>query len=189
MTHGADIEREVRKQQAERARRGGGPSTALLEADVWFNIVQHHPEMSVRAIVTDYSDDIEALTGVTSQSKQRALVSAAKKGLRVKLASFGGFGDEADIQFAQALTEAQDEYARHRGALSQQGKAGGGSGRTDETKLAKSLRDRIVVDNARGASPGDRLETANTALIGDGFKQISRRTLFRIEKKQRRRAF
>lgn len=189
MTHGGDIEREVRKQQAERARRGGGPSTALLEADVWFNIVQHHPEMSVRAIVAAYSDDIAALTGIASQSKQRALVSAAKKGLRVMLASFGGFGDEADIQFAQALTEAQDEYARHRGALSRYGKAGGGSGRTDETKRAQRLRDRIVVDSACGANVREQLESANSALIGDGFKQISLRTFHSIVKKSQNRAF
>ena len=63
---GADIEREVRKQQAERARRNG-PSTAVLEAEVWFNIVQHHPEMSVRAIVAAYSAEIEALTGIATK--------------------------------------------------------------------------------------------------------------------------
>ena len=181
MTHGADIEREVRKQLAERARRKG-PSTAMLEAEVWFNIVQHHPEMSARAIVRAYSADIAALTGITTDSKQHALVNVAKRGLRVKLASFAGFGDEADIQFAQALTEAQDEFAARKATLSQQGKAGGGSGRTDETKLAQILRDRIVIDNANGANAGDRLESANTALVGAGFKTISRRTLFRIEK-------
>ena len=181
MTHGADIEREVRKQLAERARRKG-PSTAMLEAEVWFNIVQHHPEMSARAIVAAYNTDIAALTGVASESKQCALVRAAKKGLRVKLASFAGFGDEADIQYAQSLTEAQDEYARHKETLSQQGKAGGGSGRTDETKLAQILRDRIVIDNANGANAKERLDSANAVLIVAGFKQISRRTLFRIEK-------
>lgn len=176
MTHGVDIEREVRKQQAERARRNG-PSTAVLEAEVWFNIVQHHPEMSVRAIVRAYSADIAELTGITSESKQRDLVNAAKQGLRVKLASFGGWGNEADIQLAQAIAEAQDEFAEHKETLSQQGKAGGGAGRTDQTKLAQSLRDRIVLENAQGANADDRLESANAALIDAGFKPISRRWL------------
>ena len=151
MTHGADIECEVRKQLAERARRKG-PSTAMLEAEVWFSIVQHHPGMSTRAIVAAYNTEIAALTGIASENKQRALVDGAKEGLRAKLASFGGFGDEADIQFAQAIAEAQAEYARHRGALSQYGKAGGGSGRTEETKLAQGLRDRLVIENANGAN-------------------------------------
>jgi hypothetical protein len=186
---GADIEREVRKQQAERARRGGGPSTALLEADIWFNIVQHHPDMSARAIVTAYSDAIEALTGIASQSKQRALVSAAKEGLRVHLGGWGGFGNEADVQFAQAKAEAQDEHAAHKANLSQSGKAGGGAGRTDETKLAQILRDRIVVDNACGSNAKERLDSANAALIDAGFNTVSIRTLHSIVKKSRDRAF
>ena len=146
---GAEAERELRKQENERAKRKG-PSTAMLEAEVWFYIVQHHhPDMSARAIVKIYSDEIEALTGIASQSRQRDLVSAAKKGLRVHLGAWGGFGDEADIQFAQALTEAQAEYAKHKRSLSQQGKAGGGAGRTDETKLDLALRDALA-----GTDPG-----------------------------------
>ena len=41
---GAEAERELRKQENERAKRKG-PSTAMLEAEVWFYIVQHHQVM------------------------------------------------------------------------------------------------------------------------------------------------
>ena len=185
---GAEVERELRKQEDERAKRKG-PSTAMLEAEVWFYIVQHHPDMSARAIVKIYSAEIEAMTGIAAQGRQRDLVSAAKKSLRVHLGAWGGFGDEADIQFAKALTEAQAEYAKHKRALSQQGKAGGGAGRTDETKLGLTLRDALVIENANGATAKYRLESANAALIEAGFKPISLRTLFRIQEKSRDRAF
>ena len=185
---GAEAEREMRKQEDERAIRKG-PSTAMLEAEVWYYIVQHHPDMSARGIVRIYSAEIEALTGIAAQSKQRDLVSAAKKSLRVHIGAWGGFGDEADIQFAQALTEAQAEYAKHKRALSQQGKAGGGAGRTDETKLGLTLRDALAIENANGVIAEDRLESANAALIEAGFKPISLRTLYRIKEESRGRAF
>ena len=176
---GQDIEREVRKQAQERARRQGGPSTAALEADLWFEVLQHCEDLSVAAVVREFGPLIELLTGIVSYSKQRQIVSAAlaNKGNRLFLGSWGGFSDEAERGAAQALAEAQDEYA----AEIDRGQFAASTGGIAKARGSEThLRDVIVRDAATSESASQRLEQANTALSDAGFPSISARTLRRI---------
>ena len=179
---GAEAERELRKQLREAAHRSG-PSTAALEAEVWFSVVQHCEGMSDRAVVAEFGVAIEALTGIKAASKQRSIVSAARKtkGNRLWLTTAGGFGDEAERQMQQiaqdAQREADAEHARHI-AQSQQG-----GGYTEAHAIAKRMRDAILIEAATGANPGERLKNANAALSEAGFPEVSESTLYRAQRK------
>jgi hypothetical protein len=165
---GAGIERELRRQARERARRSG-PSTAVLEAIVWLELVQYIPDASTRSIVAEHGDTIAALTGVRAQSKQRAIVDGAKAGLRVRLGGWGGFGDGAEQEYARAAQEALDEALRHKAEL-------GGQGALD-----MRLRDAIARDAAQGTGTAqERLDRVNRALAEYGFDPISARSLRRV---------
>lgn len=177
--NGQDIEREVRKQTQERARRQGGPSTAMLEADLWFEILQHCEGMSASAVVRDFSPLIELLTGISNERSQRKIVSSARetKGSRLFLGSWGGFGDAAERGLAQALAEAQEEYAAEKDRqLSMASNGGFSKARDSKTRL----RDTIVRHAASSNSAQQRLEQANASLAKNGFPSISARTLRRI---------
>ena len=181
---GAEAEREVRRQQREAARRSG-PSTALLEAELWFSVLQHCQEMSASAVAAKFGDAIGTITGVKAERKQRALISAARKtkGNRLWLTTAGGFGDEAEQQMraiaVEAQAEADEEYAR-RVKISKQG-----GGFTEAHATALELREAIVAETATGVNTQERLKTANAALIEAGFAPISRRSFYRMQKKMR----
>lgn len=179
---GARAERELRRQQNEAARRSG-PSTAALEAELWFSVVQHCEGMSDRAIVAEFGVAIEALTGIKAQSKQRSIVSAARKtkGNRLWLTTAGGFGDEAERQMQRiaqdAQREADAEHARHIA----QSKQGGGY--TEAHAIAGGMRDAILMEAATGANTSERLKNANAALTEAGFPEVSESTLYRVQRK------
>ncbi len=178
MTDGQDVEREVRRQVRERARRGG-PSTAALEADLWFEILQHCEDMSVSAVVREFGPLVELLTGISSELKQREIVSAARKskGSRLFLGSWGGFGDAAERGLAQAVAEAQEEYAAEHEAKLSRLEGAEYTGLSDEELYAR----RRFVLSAVGKNAAERLKAVNAALAGAGYKPISRREYFRLK--------
>lgn len=185
---GARAERELRRQQREAAHRSG-PSTAALEAELWFSVVQHCEGMSDRAIVDEFGVAIEALTGIKAQSKQRSIVSAARKtkGNRLWLTTAGGFGDEAERQMQQIAQDAQREADAHRAALAKQGAKSAGAPR--EPSFENSLRDAIAMESATGYTAAERLAHANAALIEAGFEPIKKSRFYEIQKKFAGNAF
>jgi hypothetical protein len=180
---GARAERELRRQQREAAHRSG-PSTAALEAELWFSVVQHCEGMSDRAIVAEFGTAIEGLTGIKAQSKQRGIVSAARKtkGNRLWLTTAGGFGDEADRQMQQIAQDAQREADAYRATMAEQGAKSAGAPR--EPSLETSIRDAIVMD-AAGNTAAERLAHANAALIEAGFDPIKKSRFYEIQKSSR----
>jgi hypothetical protein len=184
MTTGADIERELRRQQRERSRRGG-PSTAALEALLWSSLVRHHPAMATNALVTAYGGEIARLTGIRARSKQRAMVTAARasQGSRLHLGGWGGFGDEADVAYALAAVEAAAEAQRHAALMALRGMDGG---TTPDRRRETGFRDAVVLTTvaaAAGRSADETLEQVNLALKEAGFAPVSDRTLRRIRNK------
>jgi len=178
---GAEAEREVRRQQREAARRSG-PSTAVLEAELWFSVVQHCEGVSARSIVAEFGVAIEALTGIKAESKQRSIVEAARKtkGNRLWLTTAGGFGDEAERQMQQIAQDAQREADEHRTALAEQGAKSAGTPR--ELSFENNLRDAIVMESATGYTAAERLTNANAALIEAGFYPIKKSRFYEIQK-------
>lgn len=184
---GAEAERELRKQQRERQRRNG-PSTAALEADLWFDVVRHCEGLSARAVVAEFGAAITAITGIRAASKQRAIVNAARKtkGGRLVLSTFAGWGDEAERKLSRFTAETIAEDQAYRAAMARQGAKSAITPR--EPSLELSIRDAIVMD-ARGKTAEDRLKNANAALLVEGFDPIGRSTFYDIRKKFRGSAF
>ena len=185
---GAEAERELRKQRREAVRRAGA-STAALEADLWFEVLQYCEDIpDDSAVVAEFGAAIEAITGIRTVSKQRTIVSAARKtkGTRLHLATFAGWGDEAERKLSRFTAETIAEDQAYRAVMAKQGAKSAITPR--EPSLELSIRDAIVMD-ARGKTAEDRLKNANAALLVEGFDQIGRSTFYDIRKKFRGSAF
>lgn len=184
---GGDIERELRRQRAERDG-SGKMSTALAEAVISW-VCGPHLDEDPADILELFGDVVRKMIGPIRDRRLRDIIIAAQKtrGRRVIQATHVFWyrtQEEFDAECARYLdrlaAEAAAEHENHRRGKAETGRAGGRPTGAFDVRL----RDALVRDAATAQNPHRRLAQANAALAAAGFEEISDRTLRRVLKKK-----